>query len=138
MRRLKDKDLQKQLDELSGGSFSEELAKGVIKLHDDSGIPLMAVEFGHVVGKSMTRRFALAFEEGDIEDAPDYNPKTWNRYPDVTPPVGVWMRCEFVNRLNGEIERNVAKYIEEGNVGLWVDKRGDDVCNVDRFRPWED
>ena len=74
MKRLKDKDLQKQLDKLSDGSFSEELAKGVIKLHDDSGIPLMKVEFGSVVGKSMTRRFDLVFEEGDIEDALEYNP----------------------------------------------------------------
>ena len=94
MKRLKDKDLQKQLDKLSDGSFSEELAKVVIKLHDDSGIPLMKVEFGPVVGKSMTRRFALVFEKGDIEDAQDYNPKTWNKYPEYWPPkTGFYFIC---------------------------------------------
>ena len=137
MKRLKDKDLEKQLDTLSDGSFSEELSKGVIKLHDDSGIPLMKVEFGPVVGKSMTRRFALVFEEGDIEDAPEYNPKEWNNYPDVTPPVGVWMRTEYVNRETGETIRTAARYEEfEGNF-YWFDELDFDV-EVDRFRPWED
>ena len=137
MRRLKDKDLQKQLDELSGGSFSDELAKSVIKLHDDSGIPLMKVEFGPVVGKSMTRRFALVFEEGDIEDAPEYNPKEWNNYPDVTPPEGVWMRCE-TDSDGDEIFRFGAVFscCADG-FGEWCDSEGACVP-VDRFRPWED
>ena len=134
MKRLKDKDLQKQLDELSGGSFSDGLAKGVIKLHDDSGIPLMKVEFGPVVGKSMTRRFALVFEEDDVEES---NTKGWNNYPDVTPPEGVWMRCEFVNR-EGKIERAEAQYTFDGIMMRWKDKNGDEVPFVDRFRPWED
>ena len=137
MRRLKDKDLQKQLDDLSGGSFSDGLAKGVIKLHDDSGIPMMKVEFGPVVGKSMTRRFALVFEKGDIEGAPDYNQKGWNNYPDVTPPVGVWMRTEYVNRETGETVREAARYQEfEGNF-YWFNELDFDI-EVDRFRPWED
>lgn len=135
--RLKDKDLQKQLDELSGDSFSEGLAKRVIKMSDGSGIPLMMTEFGPVVGESITRRFILVFEEGDIEGAPDYNPKEWNNYPDVTPPVGVWMRTEYVNRETGETVREVARYQEfEGNF-YWFNELDFDV-EVDRFRPWED
>ena len=136
MRRLKDKDLQKQLDELSGGSFSEGLAKSVIKLHDDSGIPLMKVEFGPVVGKSMTRRFALVFEEGDIEDAPEYNPKTWNKFPDVTPPVGVWMRCEKGG--GSDAFRIGLKYYIDEYGGYWTNGETLLTRNVDRFRPWED
>ena len=114
MKRLKDKDLEKQLDTLSDGSFSEELSKGVIKLHDDSGFPLMKVEFGPVVGKSMTRRFALVFEEDDVEE---YNPKGWNNYPDVTPPDGVWMRTEYDGYWESGIvtTRAVAKFIADGD-----------------------
>ena len=137
MRRLKDKDLEKQLDKLSDGSFSEELAKDVIKLHDDSGIPLMKVEFGPVVGKSMTRRFALVFEEGDIEDAPEYNPKEWNNYPDVTPPEGVWMRCEMESVEAGIIRFGAVFRDCADDFGEWLDPEGARV-HVDRFRPWED
>lgn len=69
-----------------------------------------------------------------IEQKTEYTTDDWNEFPSVVPPVDEWMRCEFDNRLNGEIERYVAKYTEDGH---WIDQCGYDVCNVDRFRPWD-
>ena len=73
--------------------------------------------------------------EGNIP--PAYNPCGWNNYPDVTPPVGVWMRTEYVNRETGETVREAARYQEfEGNF-YWFNELDFEV-EVDRFRPWED
>jgi hypothetical protein len=113
--RLTDKELQQRMDAISGGSFSRSLESGNINL----GV----VHVGFNINACV------------IEKVPEYTPNDWNEFPSVTPPVGEWMRCEFVNRLDGEIERNVAKYIEDGR---WIDQCGYGVRNVDRFRPWED
>lgn len=73
----------------------------------------------------------------DENDSPVYNPYGWNDYPDVTPPVGVWMRTEYVNRETGETVREAARYQEfEGNF-YWFNELDFDI-EVDRFRPWED
>ena len=73
--------------------------------------------------------------EGNVP--PAYNPFGWNNYPDVTPPVGVWMRTEYVNRETGETVREAARYQEfEGNF-YWFNELDFDV-EVDRFRPWDD
>lgn len=73
----------------------------------------------------------------DIIPARRYNPNDWNKFPDVKPPVGVWMRTEYVTRVTGETIRTAARYEEfEGNF-YWFDEL-DFETEVDRFRPWED
>ena len=65
---LKDKTLQKKLDKLTGGHLTYMLQSGFItELHDDSGNPVMKVEFGPTVGESHTRKFALVFQMDEIE-----------------------------------------------------------------------
>ncbi len=72
------------------------------------------------------------------EEIHRYNPNAWNVYPDVQPPVGVWMRCEY-KAYDGEPSRIAARYAEYGDFGdcEWQDWRGHPV-EVDRFRPWDD
>lgn len=119
--RLKDKELQKRLDELTGGLFSIELANA-ITFSDEKFITLEC----------------LRISKSSVEKVVEYNPHAWNDFPDVKPPENVWMRVEFDNRINGNIERHVARYVEEDGEYYWLEPDGRDICNVDRFRPWED
>lgn len=65
---LKDKTMQKKLDKLTGGHLTYMLQSGFItELHDDSGKPVLKVEFGPTVGQSHTRKFALVFEKDEIQ-----------------------------------------------------------------------
>lgn len=81
--RLKDRKLQKKLDELSNGAFSEML-KSMGKFLASK--PMVTVELGE-------SRFSVRLHKEDFESAPEYNPFGWNKWPDVTPPEKILMRC---------------------------------------------
>ena len=67
--KLKDELLQLKLDFLSHGEFSKQLSKEqIVTMVDDSGHPVLKVEFGPTVGNSWTRKFALVFEKDEIEN----------------------------------------------------------------------
>ena len=130
---LKDKKLQEKLDEISEGRLSRVLACQI------DAHPVEAID-------ERTSRITFSFPRGtiklflpneDIETVEQYNPNLWNRFPNVRPPAGVWMRTEFVNKHNGRVIRDVARYEQfEGN---WYWFNDDDIdIDVDRFRPWED
>ena len=126
--RLKDAALQKKLDELSKGAFSELIATsgGVFAREDKSLLKL---------GNG---RFIVVLHKEDFEAV--YNPDDWNNYPEVTPPEGVLMRVET------EGGRKFCGYFHTfpDGVGRWCC-----VCftprhmplreteKVRRFRPWE-
>ena len=69
-----------------------------------------------------------------------YNPNAWNKWPDVTPPEGVWMRIDCKNG-----DKLVAYYrvFDRGN-GEWISPRGNyyskfyTVPKFVRFRPWDE
>lgn len=131
---LKNKKLQRQLDALSDGEFSKQLSKEhIVTMVDDSGIPVLKVEFGPVVGLSLTRKFIFVFTENEIKEAEEFHRDRWNKFPEITPPENEWMRCEF-----GEVKR-IAKWVPDGDSQdyVWIDNLGQEV-NVKRFRPWED
>lgn len=69
----------------------------------------------------------------EIEEVPEYDPDNWNDFPQVTPPEGVWMRCERDN------SKFCAEYVfdEEDRSYKWFDDENYEQT-VDRFRPWED
>lgn len=81
--RLKDRKLQEKLDELSNGAFSEML-KSMGKFLANK--PTVTIELGE-------SRFSVRLHKEDFETAPEYNPFGWNKWPDVTPPKDVLMRC---------------------------------------------
>ena len=90
--RLKDRELQKKLDEISDGSFSSRLA-------DVSG------EIPNLFRQSISTRiyfgdkyqFYLHATQDMLEEAPEYDPHGWNDFPEVEPPEGVLMRCEWID-----------------------------------------
>lgn len=124
--RLKDRELQKKLDEISGGSFTESLES----IKKPSCIVFQARNGGPAMSVNLTKQ--------NIEQFLEYNPNDWNVFPDVTPPEGVLMRVEVENSY-GEVSRECAIF----QVGVWwKEECGQAIVEfykrkVKRFRPWE-
>ena len=97
--RLKDKELQKKLDEISNGDFSKQM-----NVHSNLGLfdgklDRYLINFGKT--KTSFPRFEFVIERDEIEEVPEYNPNAWNDFPTVTPPENVPMRIE-VKRIGGK------------------------------------
>lgn len=86
--RLKNQELQKQLDEISDGDFSRQLEAGAV----DTNKCASMVTFGAFNGW-LHDRFTVRLNPSDLEKIPEYNPNDWNKWPDVTPPEKILMRC---------------------------------------------
>ena len=91
---LKDRELEKKLNELTKGEFSKNLHQyddehfasfcgEIISLTEDCGY-----EFDESAGKGVYRQsqFLFFFNNDAIEEVPEYNPNGWNEFPAVTPP----------------------------------------------------
>lgn len=137
--RLKDKELQKTLDEISNGGFSRSLNETLRRLGHDNGHRFL-IDFCETVTEyGLSQRYSARFWGYEIEEAAEYNPNGWNNYPEVTPPTGVLMRVE--TKGGG---RFCAMYRNFGDDGAgWcyagVNSMPDTWSHtVIRFRPWED
>lgn len=129
--RLKDAELQKKLDDISGGYFSDAM-KGItidgFKVFPNP-IPFRLRDDGPVA--------AIQLLSKDIEPYIEYDPNDWNPYPEVMPPEGVLMRVEFV--YDGILRRNCAIF-ENGAWYIAADRKAlydFTIDNVKRYRPWE-
>ena len=128
--RLKDKNLQVQLDALSDGDFSKRLQHAN---HDDG---MIFVEFGEKLESPGfdLHRFNLAFFDDEVEEIHRYNPHGWNAFPEVQPPEGVLMRVECNQMKTCLVFEN----------GKWRYPSGESFENyefafpVKRFRPWDE
>lgn len=124
--RLKDQELQKKLDEISDGGFTEAL----MSVKKPSCLVFQARNGGPAMSIMLT--------DQDIELFWKYNPDDWNIYPEVKPPEGVLMRVEFV--FNGIFRRNCAIF-ENGAWHITAEGKADydhlTLDDVKRFRPWE-
>lgn len=145
MLRLKDKELQRKLDELSDGDFSISLknVKDEDLLHKEDDV-VCTVVFGKTVAKwsgiCEYKKFSAIFKKDELEEIPEYNPDDWNKFPEVFPPESVAMRVDTIRDGCGF----KAQFID----GQWFDMRGDALFDgpygdgiegsVIRFRPWED
>ena len=125
--RLKDRELQKKLDEISDGDFSARLHKERELIKDSfQKEPRL-----HVLWFGEGSQFSAALYADMLEEVREYDPHGWNAFPEVEPPEGVWMRCETdVNAIEHKI-RHVAKF--DGRE--WRDYLSKQVV-VHRFRPW--
>lgn len=122
--RLKDQELQAKLDELTNGEFSASL-KGNIE-------PTDYYRRFNVDGIGV---ISVMLNSSCLEERFDYDPRSWNPFPEVTPPEGVLMRVEFVWN-DGSTGRCCGKLWN----GTWVssDDPNLEIECVKRFRPWED
>lgn len=128
--RLKDKNLQVQLDALSDGDFSKRLQHAN---HDDG---MIFVKFGEKLESPGfdLHRFNLAFFDDEVKEIHRYNPHGWNAFPEVEPPEGVLMRVECNQMKTCLVFEN----------GKWRYPSGESFENyefafpVKRFRPWDE
>ena len=132
--RLKDRELQKKLDEISDGDFSARLHKERELIKDSfKKEPRL-----HVLWFGEGSQFSAALYADMLEEVREYDPHKWNEYPEVTPPEGVLMRVECRDG-----RKACAKYRLFIEGGSWCDVNGGAwpkaySQSVARFRPWDE
>lgn len=142
--RLKDRDLQKKLDEISGGDFSPRLQD---VWSTNEGRSVATFDFGdYPRDDSIWRKFTATICEDEIEAIPEYDPTRWNKWPIVEPPEKTLLRIEIITERFGEGTpepsggkvrcRGCATYSH----GFWM--LGEKITvkprETVRFRPWDD
>ena len=130
--RLKDRELQKKLDEISKGDFSDalEVCSAAVASALKRGKPT-TIWFG------VQPQLSLEIASDMLEEVREYYPHGWNDFPEVEPPEGVLMRVECRDG-----RKACAKYrlfIEGGswcdvNGGAWPEAYSQSVA---RFRSWD-
>lgn len=95
--RLKDRELQKKLDEISKGDFSDalEVCSAAVASALKRGKPT-TIWFG------VQPQLSLEITSDMLEEVREYDPHKWNNYPEVTPPEGALMRVERIE--NGRMQ----------------------------------
>lgn len=71
-----------------------------------------------------------------------YDPNAWNKYPEVTPPEDISLRCEGHDRDTGRPFRAILRYLDGG---FCFDSTDPSLYRslfpgmvIDRFRPWDE
>lgn len=124
--RLKDRELQKKLDEISTGGLSRMLGR-LPYYTTQSSEP----DFLHF---SKNPHLMLEVTSDMLESLREYNPHGWNSFPEVEPPEGVLMRVECNQMKTCLVFEN----------GKWRYPSGESFENyefafpVKRFRPWDE
>lgn len=86
--RLKDQELQKHLDAISGGDFTDTLNANDLEFDEDGMTEIAFGSSNH--GKVfIAEKFSVTLLKDEISF--QYDPNAWNDFPDVTPPTGVLM-----------------------------------------------
>lgn len=134
---LKDRELEKKLEEFTGGEFVKSLNFAIENNEIDSEFRVY-VNFNRKVFNDDNSENCLCFLTRELEEIHEYNPNAWNEYPDVTPPFDKDMRVELDDGL-----RYCARYHKFSDGCFWVSTNGTCFPNylnykVVRFRPWED
>lgn len=138
--RLKDRALQKKLDEISGGDFSPRLQD---VWSTNEGRSVATFDFGdYPRDDSIWRKFTATICEDEIEAIPEYDPTRWNVWPDVEPPCDVLLRIECYYEddepdENGQPNiryRGCLKYSKDYGFGLMLNQS--EKPQRIRFRPW--
>ena len=127
--RLKDRELQKKLDEISKGDLSDalEVCSAAVASALKRGKPT-TIWFG------VQPQLSLEITSDMLEEVREYDPHGWNAFPEVEPPEGVLMR----------VECNQMKICLVFENGKWRYPRGESFENyefafpVKRFRPWDE
>ena len=128
--RLKDRELQKKLDEISKGDFSDalEVCSAAVASALKRGKPT-TIWFG------VQPQLSLEITSDMLEEVREYDPHGWNDFPEVEPPEGVLMRCEWID-CDGIAHHFAATCAYVVNRFEWYDDEGGEV-EVSRFRPWD-
>lgn len=128
--RLKDKDLQDLLDQISAEDFSAQLNEvASFKDYPNPFARTRTIYFD--LNHDTPVMLSVEITPDMVEKIEEYNPNGWNNFPEVTPPRNVLMRCVWV-----DLSCNTLHYAARFD-GSWRDDEGRIVA-VDRFRPWDE
>lgn len=136
--RLKDRELQRKLDEATDGEFSRRLQTDRERMGRMILIGCMGmIEDRRRHNHTKHQRMTLCFAPDEIEEVREYDPHAWNSFPEVEPPEGVWMRVERC--VDGRTYHFAARYVPVGDSEdyEWLSEANLSI-DVDRFRQWDD
>ena len=129
--RLKDRELQAKLDELTNGAFSKNLHpydETLFASYGDQEVVVEALQPGK--RKHREPKFGFWFTSDEVELVPRYDPHAWNEWPAVEPPAMTAMRIE------ADDGTGIKAFWDEGwrryGSGVFIS------CPFLKFRPWED
>lgn len=133
---LKDRELEKKLIEIAP-DFVESLNESLKLGEYEENSWTYRVWFGPYED---CYKFEMHVYDDELEEVPEYNPKTWNSYPEVIPPQGAMMRIKYhdVTSKDRKVERGFALF----DCGQWVSDSGypkfpnSPQNYVIWFRPW--
>lgn len=130
--RLKDRALQKQLDAISGGDFSQKLQDPA---KSEKGFAVAYGDFPEING---LRHLSL-FLADEIEEAPEYDPTRWNVWPNVEPPEDVGMQIEIVQLDPSGKPLKLPRFCGYSTFrnNYWYNIGHVDNDEIVRFRPWD-
>lgn len=135
--RLKDKDLQDLLDQISAEDFSAQL-KEVASFKDYPNPFARTRTIYFDLNHDTPVMLSVEITPDMVEKIEEYNPNGWNNFPEVDPPRNVLMRCVMTDiHHTNRIVRVGAKF----SSGAWRDHEGvafEPRFRVDKFRPWDD
>ena len=135
---LKDNEKQNAFEKIIPG-FGDDLQAACAEQFDD--------EFSHVCVRLSDNGGVFWDGEVNIKKAAIrakgvYDPNAWNKYPEVTPPEDISLRCEGHDRDTGRPFRAILRYLDGGFCFDSTDPRlyrslfpG---MVIDRFRPWDE
>lgn len=124
--RLKDRELQKKLDEISNGGLSRMLGR-LPYYTTQSSEP----DFLHF---SKNPHLMLEVTSDMLESLREYNPHGWNSFPEVEPPEGVLMRVECNQMKTCLVFENGKRRYPSGESF----ENYEFAFPVKRFRPWDE
>ena len=139
--RLKDRELQAKLDEISDGDFSKRLEEVDPNINTPKSGGGIYVSFGKIQfgagfsdGQGHFRQYGIAILYKDLIIEKTYDPRSWNPFPEVTPPTEVDMRVEIKDG------RGYMAWWDghDWRIGNHSYSDDDYLNAVKRFRPWED
>lgn len=128
---LKDRELEKKLNELVGGKqFTEALNRECSCINSQK---IIVVKFGENTGH-VKGSFRCYFEKDELTNI-GYDPHNWNNYPEVTPPKDVTMLLSFDDGYCTKAYFDGEEWIETYQVRPLLSHRKEQLF---RYRPWED
>lgn len=134
---LKDRELEKKLNELSNGEFSKnlhELYEDIFASYFGKTVPIKNYSYCTEGGDDEPRieripKFGFYFTKDELEEVPEYNPNDWNEFPTVKPPEDIWMRIESKDGWGAKAKWTGSSWLD-CNKWVLIEKEY-------RFRPWE-
>lgn len=132
---LKNRRLQEQLDEISNDDFSKQLAY-VASLEKAPNPFARSKTIYFSLNNLDQTLLSVEITPDMVKEVNQYDPNSWNRFPDVQPPVGVLMQCEYYPYADKTVRFCATYKRSDAENYDWFDDNECEVFGVHSFRPW--